>query len=88
MTSDAKLYAIVLTFFSENIVLPCRRVISASRGCFQFPGLSVATGIRLTGVDCFAAAAGGREDGIVAYCRGDAPTRDTHPLSLIQNSPS
>lgn len=45
---------IVLMFRSENSVLRCRLVISASFGCFQLPGLSVTMGFDacLTGVDC------------------------------------
>jgi hypothetical protein len=54
MIKAAPLKAIVLIFCSENSVLRCRLVISASLGCFQLPGLSVTTGFEacLTGVDC------------------------------------
>jgi hypothetical protein len=40
-------------FFSEKTFWLCRRVISARRGCFQLPGLSVAAGavVCLMGVD-------------------------------------
>lgn len=41
MTKARALYRIILRFFSENLVAFCRRVISAKRGCFQLPGLSV-----------------------------------------------
>lgn len=43
------LYAILRTFFSENVVALRRRVISSIRGCRHVPGLS-ATGAALTGV--------------------------------------
>lgn len=45
---------IVLILPSENSVLRCRLVISASFGCFQLPGLSVIAGwdACLTGVVC------------------------------------
>ena len=44
-------------FFSEKTFWLCRRVISARRGCFQLPGLSVAACIVvcLTGVDAVCA---------------------------------
>ena len=52
-TRARALNAIALTLRSENSVLRCRLVISASFGCFQAPGLSVTTGceVCLTGVD-------------------------------------
>jgi hypothetical protein len=52
--SAETLYTICFTSFSENIVLLCRRVISARRGCRQFPGLSltgVAAAVCFTGVN-------------------------------------
>lgn len=41
MTKAIALYRIILRLFSENLVAFCRLVISARRGCFQLPGLSV-----------------------------------------------
>lgn len=52
-------------FFSEKMFLLWRRVISASLGCFQLPGLSWTTeGIEicLTGVDLACATATAEED--------------------------
>jgi len=44
IASAATLYMMVLTLLSEKTVARCRLVISASRGCFQLPGLSVTSG--------------------------------------------
>jgi hypothetical protein len=54
-------------FFSEKVFWLWRRVISASRGCFQLPGLSVAAGaavVCLTGVLVCARA----EDDMAVVC--------------------
>jgi hypothetical protein len=68
------LYAIALTFRSENSVLRCRLVISASLGCFQLPGLSVMAGSDacLMGVDCGLAVIVDRadEDIVTVVARG------------------
>lgn len=49
------LYAILRTFFSENVDASLRRVISLSRGWRHVPGLSTSgaflVGVALTGVD-------------------------------------
>jgi hypothetical protein len=56
-----------LMFFSEKVFWLCRRVISARRGCFQLPGLSVAgeAAVCLTGVDWTCARA--EDDMALAY---------------------
>lgn len=86
MTRNERLYTIALTFLSENTVAFCRLVISARRGCRQFPGLSAMTGVFFVGVLADLGGTRAVDDmidvqlpmlGKIDYCRSSKERRDS-----------
>src|SRR3569833_1822774 len=75
------LYTIVLTLDSENTVAFCRFVISARRGCFQLPGLSVTAAVFFTGVLAALGVTRAVDDISASLCRPNPSLRKVGALA-------